>query len=336
MRRYRLLAMTLVVVVALAALAPLGTAAAESDADDLELVVSDDGVVSVTSNGTAVENATVDVTVDDDETYDGADTYTTDEDGEVHLPEPEETVEVTVTASTSEDSVETTATLEADDGPEEVSIDVTQNGDVLVEVTDGNESLEGATVDVALADDEDTENVSYAGTGSYTTDENGTVSLAGPDETVSVTFTATAGDESASTTVTLQGVDEEEEEPENFGQMLEDFKENELTDDEPQGLQIASFVVENNPGNAPDHAGPPSHAGPPGGDNESTQGPPGHAGPPGDENESAQGPPDHAGPPGDDEDDDGQGPPDHAGPGNSGGSSGNSGGGPGNSGGGPP
>jgi hypothetical protein len=79
----------------------------------------------------------------------------------------------------------------------------------------------------------------------------------------------------------------------------------------PLGQQIAAFVVANNPGNAPDHAGPggqPDHAG---AGNET--GKPAHAGP---GNETSQ--PDHAGPDGEDDDgdaddDNGGGPPAHAG-----------------------
>lgn len=80
----------------------------------------------------------------------------------------------------------------------------------------------------------------------------------------------------------------------------------------PLGQQIAAFVVANNPGNAPDHAGPggqPPHAG---AGNET--GKPAHAG---GANETGQ--PDHAGQPGDekrggpDKDNGGGGPPAHAG-----------------------
>lgn len=94
-----------------------------------------------------------------------------------------------------------------------------------------------------------------------------------------------------------------------------------VTNDENMtlGQQIAAFVVANNPGNAPDHAGPGGEKGP------DQAGPPEHAGPgnetgkpadagPGDET----GQPDHAGPSGDedassDDDERGGGPPAHAG-----------------------
>ena len=60
----------------------------------------------------------------------------------------------------------------------------------------------------------------------------------------------------------------------------------------PRGLLIADFVVSNNPGNAPDHAGPPARAGPGGDDNETDD----RRGPPEDEgNDGDQGPPEHAG-----------------------------------------
>ncbi|WP_224270465.1 hypothetical protein [Haloprofundus salinisoli] len=75
-----------------------------------------EATVSVTENGTAVENASVEVTAEGN--YSGVGNYTTGENGSVSLPEPEENVSVTVTATTDNDSVTTTATLTvADDEP---------------------------------------------------------------------------------------------------------------------------------------------------------------------------------------------------------------------------
>ncbi|AQL43002.1 hypothetical protein BV210_09865 [Halorientalis sp. IM1011] len=64
------------------------------------------------------------------------------------------------------------------------------------------------------------------------------------------------------------------------------------TSDRPLGLLIAAFVTQNNPGNAPDHAGPPAHAGPGGDDNETERGPPEDRGPSADQ----RGPPADRGP----------------------------------------
>ncbi|EMA37597.1 collagen-like protein [Halobiforma nitratireducens] len=323
MDRYRLFATAFAVVVVLFALAAVGTAAAESADGDLELVVSDDGVVSVEENGSAVENATVDVTLadetDENVTYGGVGEYTTDADGAVDLPAPDETVAVDVTATTDDASASVTAELEADESPDALAVTVSQNGDVVVAVTAGGDETEtdpvtNASVDVALADEEDAENVSYAGTGDYSVDENGTVELPPPDETVAVTVTATLEEDGLSDEVTATL--EADEAPDNFGALVSAFVAEQRDEtDGGIGSLVSEFVTENNPGNASD-AGPPDHAGPPGdGDgNESIQGPPGHAGPSADGNESTQGPPEHAGSPGDDGTDSGQGPPDHAGP----------------------
>ena len=73
-------------------------------------------IVSVTDNGSAVENASVNVTVDDENaTYDGVGDYETDADGTVELPAPNETVTVDVTATDDDRTAWTTATLQAHD-----------------------------------------------------------------------------------------------------------------------------------------------------------------------------------------------------------------------------
>jgi hypothetical protein len=192
-------------------------------------------------------------------------------------------------------------------GNTSLGVDVTQDDGVTVSVTDNGTGAPDATVDVATVD----ENATYNGTGSYTTDANGTVSLPSPTRHVQVDVTATLGNETATTTATLTAG--ENSTYENFGQSVSAFVSliDPLGMDGPPGQTIAAFVLANNPSDAvPDHAGPggndtqgpPDHAGPGGND---TQGPPDHAGPDGND---TQGPPDHAGPDGE------QGPPDHAGP----------------------
>ncbi|MFA9425855.1 hypothetical protein [Natronorubrum sp. A-ect3] len=270
--------------------------------------------MTVTSNGSAVENATVNVTSTDEDTSYAVEN-TTDADGTVDLPEPEETVKVTVNASYELESGElltdeTTATLEPE--PKGLEISVEQNGDVVVTVTDNETAVSDATVDVSTVD----ENASYVDEGTYTPEDDGTVSLDAPfgNESVEVAFNATVDNESVETTATLEPA-----EYDTFGSLVSAFVGNAQDDtDGPLGLTVANFVLEHNPGNAPDHAGPPSHAGPPGDGDETTdnQGPPEHAGgPPGEADDADEADEDAEG----DEDADsspgnGGGPPSDAGP----------------------
>lgn len=92
----------------------------------------------------------------------------------------------------------------------------------------------------------------------------------------------------------LNETNETENGSDAFGLQVNAFIEslNDTNRTGPRGLLIADFVVSNNPGNAPDHAGPPAHAGPGGDDNETDD----RRGPPEDEgNDGDQGPPEHAG-----------------------------------------
>jgi hypothetical protein len=81
---------------------------------DLEVdVEDDDGVtVEVTRNDTGVEGANVTVEAADGESYAGAGEYETDANGTVGLPTPEETVNVTVTATDGDETVSENVTLE--------------------------------------------------------------------------------------------------------------------------------------------------------------------------------------------------------------------------------
>jgi len=162
----------------------------------------------------------------------------------------------------------------------------------------------GARVDVTVLD----ENASYEGAGSYDADENGTVDLPAPSETVNVSVEATSGNLTANTTATLspvEGNETDDNESDAFGQEVSAFVAQLQNDSNVTriGPLVASFVVANNPGNAPDHAGPPEWL-----VNDSvnrSQGPPDHAGPPEDGNESDAGPPEDRGGDGDDADDEG-------------------------------
>lgn len=173
----------------------------------------------------------------------------------------------------------------AEDGAEayaNLSIDVEQNGGVDVTVTDDGDAVENATLNVSVSDDDAT----YDDEGSYLTDENGTVSLTAPDEDVNVTFEAE--NSSAEKTVLLLA-DDDESDTDVFGQQVMKYVHGLLSGDKPLddnmtfGQQVANWVIDNNPGNAPDHAGPSGEQGPPehAGNNSDDAGPPGHAGPPG-------------------------------------------------------
>ena len=85
---------------------------------------------------------------------------------------------------------------------EQLHVGVSQSGaDVTVTVTANGTAVENASVTVST-------NASYAGNGTYATDENGTVDLPAPSENVTVTVTATEGNRTAATTVDLIGVDD--------------------------------------------------------------------------------------------------------------------------------
>ena len=169
-----------------------------------------------------------------------------------------------------------------------LNIEVTQDENVEITVSDDGEGVEGASVDVAVLD----EDADYEGVEDLTTNENGTVVIDAPEETVNVSISATYDGETVETKVTLDagGGEEEADSDGPFGQKVMDFVHSIIHDGEGEesktiGQQVAEFVTQYNPGNAPDHAGPsgdqgpPEHAGP--SDDDDRQGPPAHAGPPG-------------------------------------------------------
>ena len=191
-----------------------------------------------------------------------------------------------------------------------------------VSVTNNETAVENASVTVETVD-----NVSYAGTGSYTTDRSGTVGLSAPEMTVDIEVSAAIDNHTASATATLTAVNvsdanetddgetdanETDDGEMSFGNEVATFIDALLEHRNAStevGPAVSSFVVANNPGNAPDHAGPPADVG----DNETdeddneTRGPPADAGPPEDK---TRGPPADAdnenetrGPPADSADD---------------------------------
>jgi hypothetical protein len=169
-------------------------------------------------------------------------------------------------------------------------VDVTQSDGVTVTVTDNGTGVGNASVEVATVDS----NATYNDTGDYTTGPDGTVSLSAPTEHVEVSVTATSDSETATTTAILEA--SENATYENFGRSVSAFvavlSPSEM--DGPPGHVIAPFVLSNNPGEVPDHAGPP--------DDESDGN---ETDDESDDNET--GPPDHAGPPDDESDDTGSG-----------------------------
>jgi hypothetical protein len=197
---------------------------------------------------------------------------------------------------------EDTETETTDDGGD-LTFDVREGGNdtVLVVVEDENGSVEGATVTVTAgetdddADDNETEDeetvednetdsdneTTYEGTGTYTTDANGTVELPAPDDGVRLNIVVEDGNRTTSADVTLN-----EGTTVPFGQRVSGLIQQILQDDgnASVGEAIAEFIRGNNPGNAPESAGPPEDRGN-GSDGE--PGPPDDRGPDGE-----QGPPD--------------------------------------------
>ena len=180
------------------AVAPAAVTAQTDESLSLGVTQDETGsvTISVTDNGTAVENATVNVTADGNGTYAGAGEYVTGANGTVSLQTPAEPVTVTVEASYNGTTTTTTVDLEPTLG---VEVDGAADGSVVVTVTRGNATVENATVNV-------TANTTYADTGEFETDANGTVTLSNPDETVELTIAATDDDDTATTSVVVEPV----------------------------------------------------------------------------------------------------------------------------------
>ena len=195
MNRSRTLTIATVLTLVGMLVAPMGATAAT----DLSVGVDQrpdtgEAVVTVVDNGTAVENATVTVTAMS--AYAGNGTYETDTNGSLVLPEPNETVSVTVNAS----SDNSTASQQVELVPRTSSLDVSatqsDGGSTTVTVTQYDEPVENASVEVDASD---------GVAGNYTTDANGTVTLAQPEDDVNATIAAVSGNLSAETTVALSG-----------------------------------------------------------------------------------------------------------------------------------
>jgi hypothetical protein len=172
------------------------------------------------------------------------------------------------------------ATVAADDGSFEVEVEQAGNDGPTVTVTENETAVENATVGVEALD-----NTSYDGTGNYTTDANGTVTLPTVEGNATIEVTATVNNTTVSETEELNTGNETENA--SFGSEVSMFVQSLLSGGEENiGPQVADFATSNNPGNAPDHAGPPSdnRTGPP-----ENAGPPADAGPGSDDTETDDG-----------------------------------------------
>ncbi|AKH97110.1 hypothetical protein HLASF_0614 [Halanaeroarchaeum sulfurireducens] len=201
-RTQTLSALVALLVVAAVAVPAVAAADAETLAVDVEQQRdSGEAVVTVTENDTVVENATVQVTAP--ENYSAGEAMTTDSNGTVVLPAPNESADVTLAVAHGGTNVTRNVTLVA---PAE-SLDVTVEQDAgeraIVTVTQYGEPVENASVTVTTE-----ENVSYAALNeTHETDVNGTVELPAPDDDLTVTVSATVDDLNATTTATLTATD---------------------------------------------------------------------------------------------------------------------------------
>ena len=216
---------------------------------DVSAEQADDGstAVIVTQYDEPVENASVEVVADSDV----AGNYTTDGNGTVTLEQPTDDVNATIVAADGNLTDETVVRLNG--VPLNVAIDQRDDG-VFVTVTEDGESAGNVTVEVDADGD-------YSGTGTYETDTDGEVVRPLPSENVTVEVTATAGNETATTTVDLTVDFVQEDKP--FGLAVSQFVTalQSATVDGPPGQVISEFVVGNNPGNAGDAPGQPDGAG---------------------------------------------------------------------------
>lgn len=226
-----------------------------SESLDVSITANDDGTatVNVTRYDEGIAGATVNVS--SDVPYDGNDTYETDENGTVGLPEPEQTVNVTVNASDDGDEATAEAQLSPVDSGLEVTAEQNIDDSVTVTVTDDRDPVENATVNVSS-------DVPYDGNGTYETDADGEVDLPAPEENTTLIINASYDGSTANTT--FEVVLEENGGYENFGQWISSYvKQLQSEGYFGFGPKVSDFATENNPGadNKPDHAGPPEDDG---------------------------------------------------------------------------
>ena len=141
----------------------------------------------------------------------------------------------------------------ASDGSLAVSVDQHEDGSATATVTHNGTAVENATVDVNATDG------NYSAEGTYETDANGTVSLSAPEENVTIDVFAEYDNDTANTTATLVVTgNSTTQEFDSFGSRVSWFVHQLLGDrGDTRGIGefVSEYVVANNPGNAPDHAG---------------------------------------------------------------------------------
>ncbi|MFB6135091.1 MAG: DNA primase [Halanaeroarchaeum sp.] len=184
LNRSRTLATILALVLVVSAAAPAALAQTESSVDVAVEQAHDTGdvIVTVSENGTAIENASIDVTTDGN--YSIGSNVTTDANGTAVLPAPDETIEVTVTATVDNVSVSENATLAPLADSLSLTVGQTEDLTPTVTVTQYDDPVANASVQVASNED-----TTYAGAGTYSTGENGTAELPVPEADVNVTVT---------------------------------------------------------------------------------------------------------------------------------------------------
>ena len=202
--RYVALVMSVLLMASIAIPGAVAGASVSNDDLTLEVVQQTDtgnATVTVTLNDTPEENASVNVS--STEEYAGTGTYTTDADGTVELPEPNQTVSVNISAEANDTTVADDFELVPRSESFEVQISQDEGGAITGNVTLYDEPVENATVNVSTVD----ENETYEGSGERLTDENGTFGLPAPDTAVEIDVLATYDGLSDSTTIQLEGAD---------------------------------------------------------------------------------------------------------------------------------
>ncbi len=197
--------------------------------------------VTVRRNGTPVSNATVTVTADGN--YSGTGNYTTDADGSVELPAPNETTQVIVRVSTGEHALTRPATIPG--GDLALAAEQSDGESATVTVTRDGIPVSNATVVVDSV-------AGYGGIGNYTTGANGQVTLPAPNETAVVTLeTGTAGNSSGET-VTLHAANDGSV---AFGQRVSSFVHVLLGGDRQGGIgrQVSAWVHGHHPNSRDEH-----------------------------------------------------------------------------------
>ncbi|SHL52305.1 hypothetical protein [Haladaptatus paucihalophilus] len=131
-------------------------------------------------------------------------------------------------------------------GTDGLTVGVSQNESVVVTVTTNGTAAENASVSVEALN-----NSTYAGAGSYTTDESGTIALPTPANNTTIHVVATKGNLTDSTTVALVApANEDVESDDSFGHGVSSFVHKLLSGEDVKhpGRVISTWVTSHNPG----------------------------------------------------------------------------------------